>query len=54
MMQKSKHKLEKELKRAERHKEWLRKNLPNTKIERENQKLLFQTYTELAVIKLKS
>ena len=53
-MQKSKHKLEKELKRAERHKGWLRKNLQNTKIEREHQKLLFQIYTELAVIKLKS
>jgi len=54
VMQKAKHKLEKELKRAERHKEWLRKNLPNTMIERENQKILFQTYTELAVIKIKS
>ena len=54
MMHKSKHKLEKELKRAERHKEWLRKNLPNTKMERENQKLLFETYSELAVIKMKS
>lgn len=53
-MQKQKHKLEKELKRAERHKDWLRKNLPNTKMERENQKLLFQTYIELAVIKMKS
>ena len=53
-MQKSKHKLEKELKRAERHKEWLRKNLPNTKMERENQKLLFQNYSELAVFKIKS
>ena len=53
-MENSKHKLEKELKRAERHKEWLYKNLPNTKMERENQKLLFQTYSELAVIKMKS
>ena len=53
-MENSKHKLEKELKRAVRHKEWLRKNLPNTKMERENQKLLFQTYSELAVIKMKS
>ena len=52
-MKKSKHKLEKELKRAERHKDWLRKNLPNTKMERENQKLQFKTYTELAVIKVK-
>ena len=52
-MQKQKHKLEKEMKRAERHKDWLRKNLPNTKMERENQKLLFKTYTELAVIKVK-
>ena len=31
---------EKELKRAERHKEWLRKNLPNTKMEKDNQKKL--------------
>ena len=53
-MEKSKHRLEKELKRAERHKEWLRKNLPNTKMERENQKLLFYTYSELAVFKMKS
>ena len=52
-MEKSKHTLEKELKTAERHKEWLRKNLPNTNMERENQKLLFKTYTELAVIKIK-
>ena len=37
-MRKSKHKLKKELKRAERHKEWLKKNLPNTDIEKKNQK----------------
>ncbi len=37
-MEKSKHKLKKELKRAERHKEWLKKNLPNTDIEKKNQK----------------
>ena len=53
-MQKSKHKLERELKRAERHKEWLLKNLPNIKMERENQKLLFKTYTELTAIRIKS
>lgn len=41
-MEKSKHKLKKELKRAERHKEWLRKNLPNTKIEKETQKKIFK------------
>ena len=46
-MQKSKHKLEKELKRAERHKEWLKKNLPNTAIERKNQKKLLLLYTNL-------
>ena len=46
-MQKSKHKLEKELKREERHKDWLRKNLPNTDIERENQKKLLLLYTNL-------
>jgi predicted ribosome quality control (RQC) complex YloA/Tae2 family protein len=46
-MQQTKHKLEKELKRAERHKEWLKKNLPNTDIERENQKKLLLLYTNL-------
>ena len=46
-MEKSKHKLEKELKRAERHKEWLRKNLPNTKMEKDNQKELLKLYTNL-------
>ena len=46
-MQKSKHKLEKELKRAERHKEWLKKSLPNTDIERKNQKKLLLLYTNL-------
>ena len=47
MMQQTKHKLEKELKRAERHKEWLKKNLPNTDIQRENQKKLLLLYTNL-------
>ena len=47
MMQQTKHKLEKELKRAELHKEWLKKNLPNTDIERENQKKLLLLYTNL-------
>ena len=46
-MKKSKHKLLKELKRAEQHKEWLRKNLPNTKMEKENQKELLKLYTSL-------
>ena len=46
-MRKSKHKLKKELKRAERRKEWLRKNLPNTDIERKNQKKLLLLYTNL-------
>jgi len=35
------------LKREERHKEWLRKNLPNTDIERKNQKKLLLLYTNL-------
>ena len=47
MMQQTKHKLEKELKRAERHKEWLKKNLPNTDIEKKNQKKLLLLYTNL-------
>ena len=46
---KTKHKLQNELKRAERHKEWLRKNLPNTKMEKENQKELLKLHTALKV-----
>ena len=46
-MEKSKHKLEKELKRAERHKEWLRKNLPNTKMEKDNQKEILKLLTAI-------
>ena len=46
-MEKPKHKLEKELKRAERHKEWLRKNLPNTKMEKDNQKELLKLRTAI-------
>ena len=46
-MRKSQHKLEKELKRAERHKEWLKKNLPNTDIEKKNQKQIFKLYTAI-------
>ena len=46
-MRKSKHKLKKELKRAERHKEWLKKNLPNTDIEKKNQKQIFKLYTAI-------
>ena len=44
-MEKSKHKLKKELKRAERHKDWLRKNLPNTKMEEKNQKQILKSRT---------
>ena len=47
MMRKSKHKLEKELKREEQHKEWIRKNLRNTDIEKKNQKKLLLLYTNL-------
>ena len=43
----SDHKMSKELKRAERHKEWLRENLPNTKMEKDNQKQIFKLYTQL-------
>jgi len=50
-MKKSKHKLQKELKRAQRHKEWLRKNLPDTHIEKNNQKELLRIYTELFVLR---
>jgi len=46
-MRKSKHKLKKELKRAERHKEWLRKNLPNTDIEKKNQKQILNLHTAI-------
>ena len=41
-MKKSKHKLLKEIKRAERHKCWLRRNLPNSNVERKNQKILIK------------
>ena len=47
MMQKSKHKLEKELKREERHKEWIRKNLPNTDLAKKNQKQIFKLRTAI-------
>ena len=47
MMRKSKHKLEKELKREKRHKEWLRKSLPNTDLAKKNQKKLLLLYTNL-------
>ena len=47
MMRKSKHKLEKELKREERHREWIRKNLRNTDIERKNQKQIFKLRTAI-------
>ena len=49
MKQVSEHKMSKELKRAERHKEWLRKNLPNTKVEKENKKELLKLHTALKV-----
>ena len=44
---KSKHKLLKELKGAERHKEWLRKNLPNSKMEKDNQKQILKLRTDI-------
>ena len=46
-MRKSKHKLEKELKRAERHKDWLRKNLPYTRVKKENQKQILKLRTAI-------
>ena len=46
-MEKSKHKLKKELKRAEKHKDWLRKNLPKTKMEKEIQKQIFKLRTAI-------
>ena len=46
-MRKSKNKLEKELKRAERHKDWIRKNLPNTRVEKENQKQILKLPTAI-------
>jgi len=45
----STHKLEKELKRAERHKEWLKKNLPNITQQRNNQKEILKLLTEIRV-----
>jgi uncharacterized protein YeeX (DUF496 family) len=46
-MKQSKHKLSKELKRAERHKNWLGKNLPKSKQVRENQKQILALYTAI-------
>ena len=45
-MRKSKHKLEKELKRAERHKDWLRKNMLTHIIE---SKRLMKVIIELVI-----
>ena len=46
-MKQSKHKLSKELKIAERHKNWLDKNLPKSKQVRENQKHILELYTAI-------
>ena len=46
-MKQSKHKLSKELKRAEQHKDWLGKNLPKSKQVRENQKHILELYTAI-------
>lgn len=45
----STHKLEKALKQAERHKEWLKKNLPNSTQQRNNQKEILKLLTEIHV-----
>ena len=37
----------KKLKTTERHKEWPRKNLPKTKMEKENQKQIFKVRTAI-------
>lgn len=46
----STHKLEKALKRAERHKEWLNKNQPNTTQQRNNQKEILKLLTEIEYV----
>ena len=49
MRQVSEHKMSKELKRAERHKERLKKNLPNSTQQRNNQKEILKLLTEIRV-----
>ena len=44
MKKQSEHKLYKQLKREVVHKEWLLKNLPNSKQARNNQKLILQLF----------
>jgi len=47
MKKQSEHKLYKELKREVIHKEWLLKNLPNSKQARNNQKRILQLLTKI-------
>ena len=45
MIRKSKQKSKKDFVNSEIHKDWVRKNLPNTRIEKENQKQILKLRT---------
>jgi len=47
MKKQSKHQLVKKLKREERHKEWLKQNLPNSNQQKKSQKQIIRLYTNL-------
>lgn len=46
-MNTSKHKLTEQLNRELKHKEWVKKNLPNSKAAKDNQKKILKLYTEI-------
>jgi len=48
-MQASKHYLEKQLQKELKHRDWLRKNLPSQKIQKQCQKKILKLYTKLLV-----
>jgi hypothetical protein len=48
-MQVSKHCLEKQLQKELQHRDWLRKNLPSQKIQKQCQKKILKLYTKLLV-----
>ena len=48
-MQVSKHYLEKQLQKELQHREWLRKNLPSKKIQKQSQKKILLLCTKLYV-----
>ena len=46
-MKTSKHKLTKQLNRELKHRDWMRKNIPNSKETKENQKRILKLHTEI-------